>query len=92
MLGTAEKIVQMDVQVREVEADLSVLGRNCNSRLVERKGNNVGRLELERRGKGWSLSCPAQWPLKAQIYVLPVVPASVPVLRGIEWKLAGLSA
>ncbi|KAK1055765.1 hypothetical protein LTR74_015413 [Friedmanniomyces endolithicus] len=41
LLGTAERIVEMDVQIRAVEAELGVIGRRCDGRVVERVGKNL---------------------------------------------------
>ncbi|KAK1088826.1 hypothetical protein LTR48_001190, partial [Friedmanniomyces endolithicus] len=41
LLGTAEQIVEMDVQIRAVEVELGVIGRRCDGGVVERVGANL---------------------------------------------------
>ncbi|KAK0794702.1 hypothetical protein LTR75_010727 [Friedmanniomyces endolithicus] len=41
LLGTAERIVDMDVQIRAVEVELGVIGRRCDGGVVERVGANL---------------------------------------------------
>ena len=41
LLGTAESIIEMDVQMHQVEAYLSDMAKKCNNRLLEKKGNNL---------------------------------------------------
>lgn len=48
LLGTAERIVEMDEQIQSVEAHLGDMGRKCNARMVERIGTNYGRLSREK--------------------------------------------
>ncbi|KAI9753029.1 MAG: hypothetical protein M4579_005371 [Chaenotheca gracillima] len=40
LLGTAEKIIQMDEDMQGVEKQLGSISRRCNSRMVEKVGNN----------------------------------------------------
>jgi hypothetical protein len=44
LLGTAERIIEMDGQVQRVEGNLAGIGRRCDYRVVERSRNNLGRL------------------------------------------------
>jgi hypothetical protein len=44
LLGTAERIIEMDGQMQLVEGNLAGIGRRCDYRMVERSRNNLGRL------------------------------------------------
>lgn len=44
LLGTAERIIEMDDQIQHVETHLSDIGRKCNTRAVERAVDNDQRL------------------------------------------------
>jgi hypothetical protein len=44
LLGTAERIIEMDGQMQLVEGNLAGIGRKCDYRVVERSRNNLGRL------------------------------------------------
>lgn len=50
LLGTAERIVEMDGQMQAVEANLGEIGRKCNARAVERAGENYVRMRRIREG------------------------------------------
>jgi hypothetical protein len=45
LLGTAERIIEMDGQMQLVEGNLAGIGRRCDYRVVERSRTNLGRLE-----------------------------------------------
>lgn len=55
LLGTAERIIEMDGQMELVESNLADIGRRCNYRAVERGRGNLGGLkkagEHEKYGK-----------------------------------------
>jgi hypothetical protein len=44
LLGTAERIIEMDGQMQRVEGNLAGIGRRCDYRVVERSRTNLGRL------------------------------------------------
>ncbi|KAK4550591.1 hypothetical protein LTR36_000170 [Oleoguttula mirabilis] len=44
LLGTAEKIIEMDAQMQAVEGHLGDIGRKCNARAVERASDNYARM------------------------------------------------
>ena len=44
LLGTAERIIEMDGQMQLVEGNLAGIGRRCDYRVVERSRTNLGRL------------------------------------------------
>ncbi|KAK5172757.1 uncharacterized protein LTR77_002877 [Saxophila tyrrhenica] len=44
LLGTAERIVEMDQQMQVVENTLGGIGRKCNARALERTGENRARM------------------------------------------------
>ncbi|KAM0713637.1 hypothetical protein Q7P37_010599 [Cladosporium fusiforme] len=44
LLGTAERIIEMDGQMQSVEGNLAGIGRRCDYRVVERGRENLGRL------------------------------------------------
>ncbi|KXT05904.1 hypothetical protein AC578_336 [Pseudocercospora eumusae] len=48
LLGTAERIIDMDNQIQEVEHHMAEIGRKCNARAVERIVDNHKRLKAER--------------------------------------------
>ncbi|QIX02040.1 hypothetical protein AMS68_007557 [Peltaster fructicola] len=45
LLGTAERIIEMDKQIQSVDSKLSDIGRRCNSNLLDRSDTNYTRLE-----------------------------------------------
>lgn len=49
LLGTAERIIDMDRQIQVVESGLSDIGRRCNSNILERSDTNYTKLE-----RAWS--------------------------------------
>ncbi|KAI9673099.1 MAG: hypothetical protein M1829_004413 [Trizodia sp. TS-e1964] len=49
LLGTAERIVEMDQQMKSVESNLGAIGQKCNSRAVDRIARNFSRFETGRR-------------------------------------------
>lgn len=59
LLGTAERIIEMNEQVHAVEKTLGDVGRKCNARALERVGENTARMErgggAERQGRGMSV-------------------------------------
>lgn len=44
LLGTAERIIEMDGQMQHVERNLASIGRRCDYRVVERSRQNLGGL------------------------------------------------
>lgn len=52
LLGTAERIIAMDDQIRAAEGHLADVARRCNTRVLERITGNEGRLRAVRRGDG----------------------------------------
>ncbi|KAK3068358.1 mannose-ethanolamine phosphotransferase gpi13 [Teratosphaeriaceae sp. CCFEE 6253] len=48
LLGTAERIIEMDGQIRMVEERLGGVGRQCSARAVERVGDNHARMRAGR--------------------------------------------
>ncbi|KAK5108196.1 hypothetical protein LTR62_008727 [Meristemomyces frigidus] len=51
LLGTAERIIEMDGQMRTVEANLVGIGKRCNAGRIERIGENQVRMMRERDAK-----------------------------------------
>ena len=51
LLGTAERIIEMDEVMREVEAKMAGLGRECGVRAVEGRVKGLGKWEREREGR-----------------------------------------
>jgi hypothetical protein len=49
LLGTAERIIDMDEQMREVDAILGVTGQKCNARAVERMGKSFARIQTDKK-------------------------------------------
>jgi hypothetical protein len=45
LLGTAERIIDMDQQMREVEVILGQTGQKCNARAVSRMSKSFGRMQ-----------------------------------------------
>ncbi|KAM0710785.1 hypothetical protein Q7P35_001523 [Cladosporium inversicolor] len=45
LLGTAERIIEMDSQMQQVEGNLAGIGRKCDYRVVERSRENSASLE-----------------------------------------------
>ncbi|KAK5719029.1 hypothetical protein LTR17_015454 [Elasticomyces elasticus] len=48
LLGTAERIIEMDEQIKTVESSLSDIGRKCNARAVGRIGENHAKMRMTR--------------------------------------------
>jgi hypothetical protein len=48
LLGTAERIIEMDSQMQEVEVILGQAAQKCNSGAVERIFQNFGRFQAEK--------------------------------------------
>ena len=44
LLRTADSIIEMDGHMHHIEAYLGEMGKNCNTRLLEKKGSNLGAL------------------------------------------------
>ena len=55
LLDTAERIVGMDEAIQKVEFNLGFISEKCNSRLVERRGQNFDRWSLTTKSKGEDL-------------------------------------
>lgn len=51
LLGTAEKIIEMDGQMHVLEAGLGEMGRRCDARVLERSGRDWAEMK-KRRGDG----------------------------------------
>ncbi|KAI7277979.1 hypothetical protein KC345_g6261 [Hortaea werneckii] len=51
LLGTAERIIEMDEQMQDVEDHLGDIGRKCNARAVETANENQERM-VKRKGSG----------------------------------------
>ncbi|KAK3646615.1 hypothetical protein LTR56_000519 [Elasticomyces elasticus] len=51
LLGTAERIIEMDEQIKTVESNLSDIGRKCNARAVGRVGENHAKMRMTRNGR-----------------------------------------
>ncbi|USW49523.1 Putative oligomeric Golgi complex subunit 1 protein [Septoria linicola] len=51
LLGTAERIIDMDEQIQNVELNMADIGRKCNTRKLETIGENYASMKRE-RGKG----------------------------------------
>ena len=47
LLGTAETVIEMDANMHKIEAYIGEIGRRCNTRILERKEQNVNDLEEE---------------------------------------------
>lgn len=52
LLGTADRIIEMDGQMREAETLLGEVGRKCNARAVERIAANHARIVRAQRERG----------------------------------------
>ena len=52
LLGTAERIIEMDGQMREVELVLGGLGKKCNSRMLDRIGKNYANMDKSWKARG----------------------------------------
>ncbi|CZT20014.1 uncharacterized protein RCC_05871 [Ramularia collo-cygni] len=52
LLGTAERIIEMDGQIRQAESYMEDIGRKCNSRAVGRVGGNFARMKKEQEDVG----------------------------------------
>ncbi|KAK2764944.1 hypothetical protein FQN54_008643 [Arachnomyces sp. PD_36] len=52
LLGTAETIVDMNGEIRDVEENLIDIGRRCNPRAIETKAEHMGRLRHDITEKG----------------------------------------
>jgi hypothetical protein len=51
LLGTADRIIQMDEQMQLVESNLGSAGQNCNSRAVEKLFSNYVKFNSEIRSR-----------------------------------------
>lgn len=51
LLGTAERIIEMDEQIQSAENFMGDIGRRCNARAVERIGENYKRLRRDASGR-----------------------------------------
>lgn len=51
LLGTAERIIEMDEQIQSAENHMGDIGRRCNARAVERIGENYKRMRRDASGK-----------------------------------------
>lgn len=51
LLGTAERIVEMDEQIQQTEHYMSDIGRKCNARALERIADNHARMKNVRAGQ-----------------------------------------
>ncbi|KAF2491293.1 hypothetical protein BU16DRAFT_529846 [Lophium mytilinum] len=51
LLGTAERIVEMEEHMQQVETTLGKVGQKCNSRAVDRIANNYSRLDRQWRAR-----------------------------------------
>ncbi|KAK5694441.1 hypothetical protein LTR17_024817 [Elasticomyces elasticus] len=51
LLGTAERIIEMDEQIKTVESGLSDIGRKRNARAVGRVGENHAKMRMTRDGR-----------------------------------------
>lgn len=51
LLGTAERIMEMDGQMKTLELGLGDMGRRCDARMLERSGGNWAGMR-KRRGRG----------------------------------------
>ena len=49
LLGTAERIIEMDSQMQQVEGNLAGIGRKCDYRVVERSRENSANLKISGR-------------------------------------------
>ena len=58
LLGTAETVIEMDQNMRQVEAHLGGIGRRCNTRILERKSVNLSTWEEEVDSDGLGLRVP----------------------------------
>jgi hypothetical protein len=65
LLGTAERIIDMDEQIQGVETHLGDIGRKCNARMLERIAGNHVRMRKERAS-----SEHARYGIIAQVKVL----------------------
>jgi hypothetical protein len=63
LLGTAERITEMDTQMQEVEMILGQTGQKCNSRAVDRVFKNYGQFKRTLDSRGASLTTKKRdWP------------------------------
>ncbi|TID19980.1 hypothetical protein E2P81_ATG07280 [Venturia nashicola] len=51
LLGTAERIIDMDERMHEVDLTLGLAGQKCNSRAVDRIFKNQGRLQIASKAR-----------------------------------------
>jgi hypothetical protein len=58
LLGTAERIVEMDSQMQEVEVILGQAAYKCNSGAVDRIFKNYGRYHTEKNIKSEAIAYP----------------------------------
>lgn len=47
LLGTAETIVEMNGKIKDVESNLTDIGRRCNPRLIDKKSAHLDRLKRD---------------------------------------------
>jgi len=52
LLGTAESIIEMNGQMQKVETYIGDIGQKCNTRLLERKGENLQTWNQEAGARG----------------------------------------
>ncbi|KAL1970298.1 hypothetical protein VTN77DRAFT_5458 [Rasamsonia byssochlamydoides] len=50
LLGTAETIVEMNVEIQDVEGKLTGIGRRCNKNLIDKKSTHLNRLKHDAAG------------------------------------------
>ncbi|KAF1989154.1 hypothetical protein K402DRAFT_327367 [Aulographum hederae CBS 113979] len=83
LLGTAERIIEMDDEMQRVENALGAAGRKCNSRAIEHIFENFAKLEGDRRSKDTERNA-----LAAQLAVLQACPTVISrLLRNGESSL-----
>ena len=71
LLGTAERITEMDTQIQEVEVILGQTGQKCNSRAVDRVFKNYGQFKKALDARGASLITNRDIGLSAYVYPTP---------------------
>lgn len=57
LLGTAERIIEMDGQIQQAETYMSDIGRKCNARALERIADNHARMMNARAGQAEKRRC-----------------------------------
>lgn len=55
LLGTAETIVEMNMEIQDVEGKLTDIGRRCNKNLIDKKSIHLNRLKHDAAGSGMVL-------------------------------------